>query len=125
MKTYKEWIYNEFFQNADWDHIKAMKFKTDPEIKSFILPNLNKIQDQIIAKLKENNKNVNSFRDVSPEMRDQFAQAIISSTLDAFFDGIGVSSNLLSPNQNASVEKEKSPEILPQDELKSPIGSKG
>jgi hypothetical protein len=125
MKTYKEWIYNEFFQNADWDHIKAMKFKTDPEIKSFILPKINKIQDQIIAKLKENNKNVNSFRDVSPEMRDQFAQAIISSTLDAFFDGIGVSSNLLSPNQNASVEKEKSPEILPQDELKSPIGSKG
>ena len=44
---------------------------------------------------------------------------------DVFFDGIGASSNLLSPNQNASFEKEKSPEILPQDELKSPIGSKG
>ena len=58
-------------------------------------------------------------------MRDKFAQAIVSSTLDVFFDGIGASSNLLSPNQNASFEKEKSPEILPQDELKSPIGSKG
>lgn len=125
MKTYKEWLYNEVFQNAEWDHIKAMKFTADPEIKSFIFPKINKIQDQIIAKIRESDPKINSFRDVSPEMRDKFAQAIVSSTLDVFFDGIGASSNLLSPNQNASFEKEKLPEILPQDELKSPIGSKG
>ena len=113
MKTYKEWLYNEVFQNAEWDHIKAMKFTADPEIKSFIFPKINKIQDQIIAKIRESDPKINSFRDVSPEMRDKFAQAIVSST------------NLLSPNQNASFEKEKLPEILPQDELKSPIGSKG
>jgi hypothetical protein len=126
MKSLKDWRIKENIQNAEWDHIKSMKFSIDPEIKAFIMPKIEKIQEAIVFKLGERNQNIKSFRDVPPEIRDQFAQSIISSTLESFFESINPQQTGQSVfPQPQPQQKQQSSEILPQDEPQTPAASRG
>lgn len=124
MKSLKDWRIKENIQNAEWDHIKAMKFSVNPEIKAFVSSRIGKLQEAIVFKLSEVNPKIKSFRDVPPEVRDQFAQAIISSVLETFFSGMDPQSNQMSHGQPMP-PTQRQPEILPQDEPQTPAASRG
>lgn len=126
MRTLKEWRLKEVTHNADWDHMKSMKFQANPDIKSFVTPRVGKIQEAIVLKLAEGNPKVKSFRDVPPDIRDQFAQAIVSATLELFFGGMDPQGTQASSGQPAPMPKAPSPQpMLPQDEPQVPAGSRG
>jgi hypothetical protein len=125
MRSFKNWRIKEATENADWNHMKAMKFPANPDIKAFVAPRIGKIQEAIVQKLAEGNPKVKSFRDVPPEIRDQFAQAIVSSTLELFFGGMDPGTPS-SGQQPAPAPKGPSPQpMLPQDEPKAPSISGG
>jgi len=125
MKSLKDWRLKENAQNAEWDHIKSMKFPSNPDMKAFIAPRIGKIQEAIVLKLSEGNPKIKSFRDVPPEVRDQFAQTIISSTLEAFFSGMDPMANQTSHGQPAMTPQTQQPQMLPQDEPQTPAASRG
>ena len=124
MKSLKDWRIKENAQSAEWDHIKSMKFPVNPDIKAFVSSRIGKLQEAIVLKLSEGNPNVKSFRDVPPEVRDQFAQAIVSSVLEAFFSGMDPQSNQMSHGQPAPPTAQQ-PSMLPQDEPQTPAASRG
>jgi hypothetical protein len=120
MRSIKEWRIKENLQNGEWDRIKAMKFAADPALKALVSPRIEKIQEDLVAKLGENNPKIKTFRDVPPEIRDHLAQAILSSTLESFF----VNSPAIQPQQQIVASHGEQP-TLPQDELRTPAASKG
>jgi hypothetical protein len=101
-----------------------MKFPTNPEMKAFISPRIGKIQEAIVFKLSEENPKIKSFRDVPPELRDQFAQAIISSTMESFFSSIEPQSSQTNEPPENSMNSQQ-PQMLPQDEPQTPAASRG
>lgn len=126
MKSLKDWRIKENTQNAEWDHIKSMKFPSSPEMKTFIAPRIGKLQEAIVLRLSEGNPKIKSFRDVPPEVRDQFAQAIVSSTLEAFFGGMDPQSTQISHGQQSMQQpQQQQPQMLPQDEPQTPAASRG
>ena len=120
MKSLKDWRIKENIQNAEWDHIKSVNLNANPEMNAFVSPKIGKLQELIVLKLNETNPTIKSFRDVPPEIRDQFAQAIISSTIETFF---GEAESPIQPPQMN--QQPTQPQILPQDELQTPAASKG
>lgn len=122
MKSLNEWRIKEGVQNIEWNNIKSMRFPVEPDVKSFILPKVEKIQEAIVLKLSQNNPNIKTFRDVPPELRDKFAQAIVSSTMEAFFNSLNQPSQI-----QPQVQQQQSPQQapLPQDELRTPSISRG
>jgi hypothetical protein len=126
MKSLKDWRIKENTQNAEWDHIKSMKFPTNPDMKAFIAPRVGKLQEAIVLRLSEGNPKIKSFRDVPPEVRDQFAQAIVSSTLEAFFGGMDPQAAQTSHGQPPMTpQQQQPPQMLPQDEPQTPAASRG
>jgi len=126
MRTLKEWRIKEDTHSADWNHIKSMKLQANQEVKAFVAPRVGKIQEAIVLKLHEANPKVKSFRDVPPEIRDQFAQAIVSATLELFFGGMDPQGTQTSSGQPAPAPKGPSPQpMLPQDEPQVPAASRG
>lgn len=120
MKSFKEWRIVEAALNADWEQIKSMKLPADQEIVSYVTPLLGGIQDKLVR-----NAGLKSYRDLTPEMREVFAQAIISATLEMFYGGM---SDTNRTNSTPAMQKQdvQSPEmILPQDELQTPGASRG
>ena len=101
--------------------MKLMKFPQNPEMKAFIAPRVGKIQEAIVARLNEQNPKVKSFRDVPPELRDQFAQAIVSATMELFFSGMDPQMGQSTQNQ----APQKPQAMLPQDEPQAPAASRG
>jgi len=124
MKSLKDWRIKENTQSAEWSYIKSMKFPTNPEMKAFISPRIGKIQEAIVFKLSEENPKIKSFRDVPPELRDQFAQAIISSTMESFFSSIEPQSSQTNEPPENSMNSQQ-PQMLPQDEPQTPAASRG
>ncbi len=122
MKSFNEWKIKEGVQNIEWNNIKSMRFPVAPDIKSFILPRVEKIQEAIVLKLSQNNPNIKTFRDVPPELRDKFAQAIVSSTMESFFNSLNQPSQA-QPQSQPQIQPQQSP--LPQDELRTPSISRG
>lgn len=125
MKSLKQWRIKETTQNAEWDHMKAMKFPANPEIKAFVSPRVGKIQEAIVLKLSEGNPKIKSFRDVPPPIRDQFAQAIVSATLELFFGGMDPQGTQSSNGQPAPQPGQGPQAMLPQDDPKTPTASGG
>lgn len=123
MRSFKQWQIKETTQNADWDHIKAMKFPANPDIKAFVAPRVGKIQEAIVLKLNEGNPKIKSFRDVPPEVRDQFAQAIVSATLELFFGGMDPRGTQSSSGQQPAPAPRGPAPMLPQDDPKTPSAS--
>lgn len=125
MRSFEEWRIKEDTQNAEWDRIKMMRFPISPDIKAFITPRVGKLQEAVVARLNEQNPKIKSFREVPPEVRDQFAQAIVSATLELFFSSMDPQSS--SPGQPpAQVPKQpQPPSMLPQDDIEAPSGSRG
>lgn len=95
MISFKKWRTDEDVQNIEWNHIKSLKLPVNPELKAFITPRIGKIQEAIVLQLSQSSPNVKSFRDVPPDIRDQYAQAIVAATLETFFGGM----NPTIPNQ--------------------------
>jgi hypothetical protein len=123
MRSLNEWRIKENTQNAEWDHMKAMKFPANPDIKAFVTPRVGKIQEAIVLKLAEGNPKVKSFRDVPPQIRDQFAQAIVSATLELFFGGMDPQGSQSSGGQAPAPQGPTPQPALPQDEPKTPTAS--
>ena len=127
MKSLKDWRSSKINEDTAWNQIKDLNIASDPSIKEFVLPKIERIQEELIEKIKANNPKIQTFRDVPPNMRDIFAQAIVSSVLDLFYEGMRSSPENYSKNNVSKPENIKiapSP-ILPQDQLKTPVASKG
>ena len=124
MQSLKQWRIKENSQNAEWERLKSMSLVANPDVKAFVAPRVGKIQEAIVLKLSENNPKIKSFRDVPPEVRDQFAQAIVASTLESFFGG-------MDPTQSShglpapQAQTPHPPQTLPQDEPQTPMASRG
>lgn len=124
MKSLHEWRSSKINENAAWDQVKGLNLIADPSIKEFVY-SIEKIQEQLTEKVKEHNPKIQTFRDVPPEMRDVFAQTIVSSVLDLFYEGMR---SMPSNNFNSSTQiipSKQNTFNMPQDELKTPIASKG
>lgn len=120
MKSFKEWRIVEVALNADWDQIKSMKLPANQEYVAYVTPLLGGIQDKLVK-----NSGLKSYRDLTPELREAFAQAIVSATLDLFYGSMSDTNrvNTLPQTQKKDIQ---SPEItLPQDELQTPGASRG
>lgn len=127
MKSLKDWRSSKINEDTAWNQIKDLNIASDPSIKEFVLPKIERIQEELIEKIKVNNPKIQTFRDVPPNMRDIFAQAIVSSVLDLFYEGMRSSSENYGKNNVSKPENLKitpSP-ILPQDQLQTPVASKG
>lgn len=127
MKSLKDWRSSKINEDTAWNQIKDLNIASDPSIKEFVLPKIERIQEELIEKIKVNNPKIQTFRDVPPNMRDIFAQAIVSSVLDLFYEGMRSSPENYGKNNVSKPENLKiapSP-ILPQDQLQTPVASKG
>lgn len=125
MQSLKQWRLKENLQNAEWERIKAMTFVADPDMKMFVAPKIGKIQEAIVLKLSENNPKIKSFRDVPPDLRDKFAQAIVASTLESFFGSMDPAQSNHGPLPQAQPQQAQQPQPLPQDEPQAPMASRG
>lgn len=120
MKSFKEWRTVEVALNADWEQIKSMKLPANQEIVDYVKPLIGGLQDKLVK-----NAGLKSYRELTPEMREVFAQAIISATLDMFYGNMSSANRL---NAAPPIQKKdlQTPEmILPQDELQTPGASRG
>lgn len=119
MKTYNQWRFQESF-DADWERIKNIKLPVESSVKNFVMSKMSEVQDRIVQLLKSDK--IQSFRDVPPETRDQYAKAILAATMELFYP--------TTQNVTAQPEakKQKMPigdVTMPQDELITPAASKG
>lgn len=121
MKSFKQWKLNE--SDGNWNQIKSMNFPSNPELKSFVMPKIGQLQDQIVSKLKQSDPKITSFRDMPPELRDQYAQTIISCTLEVFFGSMQSSPTPIA--KQIQPMRQSSPQILPQDIPQTPAASRG
>lgn len=120
MKSFKEWRIVEVALNADWQQIKSMKLPANQEIVDYVKPLIGGLQDKLVK-----NSGLKSYRELTPEMRETFAQAIISATLDMFYGSMSGTNriNVASPTQKKDTQTSQM--ILPQDELQTPGASRG
>jgi len=119
MKTYNQWRFHESF-DADWERIKNMNLPVESSVKSFVSSKISDLQDRIVQLLKSDK--IQSFRDVPPDVRDQYAKAIVAATMELFYPTVDSVVAKVEPKK----EKPDAGEVtMPQDELISPVASKG
>lgn len=131
MKSIKEWRLKKAGGDIEWQNLKYVwgsgQIPVDPKIKNFVKPRVGKIQDAIVASLGD--PKIKSFRDVPPELRDKFAQAIIVATLELFYSALDphAAGSASTFNQRAlgnfTADQREQPAPMPQDEM--PSVSKG
>lgn len=124
MRSFKNWKLKESVQNAEWEQMKSMRLQASPEAKAFVHSRVGKIQEAIVHKLHESDPKVNSYRDVPAEIRDQFAQAIVASTLEWFFGNMSADTQSRGATPPAPQQTSpQQPPMLPQDEPQTPAVS--
>lgn len=128
MNSIQEWRLKSNEANFHWENLKFVwgsgQIPIDPKIKNFVKGRLGKIQDAIVASLSQGNPKIRSFRDVPPEMRDRFAQAIVAATLELFFSSLDPAATGAPATFNQQqLGKYTQSQPLPQDEPKTPVVS--
>jgi hypothetical protein len=125
MKSLNEWRTKKSTHDVEWENLKFVwgsgTVPIDPKIKSFVKPRVGKIQDAIVASLGD--PKIKSFRDVPPDLRDQFAQAVVAATLELFFGafdphaaGTGSSFNQRTLGQFVDKQTQPTQPKMPQDQ---------
>lgn len=126
MKSIQEWRLKNSQTDFQWENLKFVwgsgQIPIDPKIKNFVKGRLGKVQEAIVASLAQRDPKIRSFRDVPPEMRDRFAQAIVAATLELFFSSLDPTGAPGMFNQQ-QLGKVAQSQPLPQDEPKTPVVS--
>ncbi len=123
MKSLKEWRKYQLNEDAAWDQIKSMQLQADNDIKNFVSSKIEYVVEELIKHMSQQNPKIKDFRDIPPEARDAIAKSMIASVLDLFYEGMRSSP----PSYPKPVQKQNQevPDLLPQDELKTPAASRG
>jgi len=117
MRSFSEWRLEEASDPA-WDAMKSSKLKADQTLLSFLRPKVDAIMESIVQRHKGQ---AETFRDLTPEMRDAYARAIVQLTMEAFFPSSLSSTEI--PVGKPS--KQSLPMPMPQEDTVAPAASKG
>lgn len=124
MKSLNEWrIANS---DPDWESVKNIwggsKKSLDANLVSKVKLKIEAIKEWFIHQIGD--KNISSFRDVPPNMRDALAQAIVAATIKAFYSEISGQPGMATIDATKS-QQPISPVKQPQQQLEAPAGWKG
>lgn len=118
MKSFSQWRLHEA-GDPKWDALKTASFSVDDSMVSMVRPKIEKIAEELVHRLK--GQNISSLRDLPPDLRDQYAQAMVKSVMETFYPVSSAPTTVPLPQAKPS----KGPITLPQDEVLPPVGAKG
>lgn len=118
MKSFSQWRLGEA-SDPKWESLKTASFPVDDSIKSFVRPKIEKIAEELVNRLK--GQKISSFRDLPPDMRDQYAQAMVACVMEVFYPVNSVPTEIPVPKSKPA----SPPTVMPQDEVLPPVGAKG
>lgn len=132
-------------KDPDWERLRMVwgsgSKPVNQRLVTMLRPKIEQIQDMMVRQMSANNKDIESFRDVPPELRDQIAQALVVATMMTFYQAAVPDSAALgartrfdprklkaagkTPVKPTAAPKPAGPSPLPQDEVDAPAGWKG
>lgn len=125
MKSYKEWL-NES-TDPEWDQLKHVwggnRQNVDINLVNKMKMKIEGIKDSFAREM--NDPNVQSFRDVPPNMRDSLAKSLVVAVLKAFYSDMGATAT----GSKGVFDQKKLGDIQQQQpaqpEVNAPAGWKG
>jgi len=118
MKSFSQWKMQEA-QNPVWENLKSTNLNVNDSVRQLALPKLEKIQEELVRRLV--GQKIQSYRDVPPNLRDMYAQTLVSCILEIFYPNTTAPTDIEIPKLKRSTE----PVYLPQDQFVTPAASKG
>lgn len=113
MKRFSDWRLSEAY-NPMWEQLKIQKLPVDDGLKQMILPKIEKIQEEILNKVK--GVDIENYRELPPKLRDMYAQTMVACVLEVFYPHQTAPVSAPQPKQKPVSE----PSVLPQDEMLPP-----
>jgi hypothetical protein len=123
MKSFTEWK----MEDPDWSRLKMVwgsgSKHVDPTLVSKLKLKIQALTNQHIRDL--NDPKITTFRDMPPEARDSFAQALVVATLKAFYAEFGSEATGGKASLNTQQLGKFQQTLQPQNDLNAPADWKG
>jgi hypothetical protein len=124
MKSLSEWRLAN--SDPDWEHVKSVwgggNKTLDANLVNKMKLKVEGIKEWFVREIGD--KNISSFRDVPPNMRDALAQAIVAATMKVFYSETSGQPGMAAIDSTKAKEP-MAPTPQPQQQLNAPAGWKG